>query len=80
MADIMEYLSKLEEALLRLSDGVVDPGDTEFIQDQVNELKAKIDEGLQKLIDEPHEQKNVMYGLAGIGMARQVIMFKKLFG
>lgn len=80
MSDIMEYLDDLEESLLRLSDGSVDPGDTEFVQKQIDKLKAKIDEGLEKLIDEPHEQKNIMYGLAGVSMARQVIMFKKLFG
>ena len=80
MADVLDYLQQLEEALMRLSDGSVDPGDTEFVQEQVDKLKAKIDEGLESLIDEPHEQKNIMYGLAGITMARQIIMFKKLFG
>lgn len=79
MADVLDYLQQLEEALMRLSDGSVDPGDTEFVQEQVDKLKAKIDEGLESLIDEPHEQKNIMYGLAGITMARQIIMFKKLF-
>jgi hypothetical protein len=63
-----DWILKLEQALFRVADGDVSDDDVEFIMANVPKLGDELQEQLQALVDEPHEQRNVQIALGLLAM------------
>jgi len=76
--DIKGIIERLEEMLLKLSDGTVDPGDIEFIDETLERVREFLDQGLQSIID--GHADDIALALALISSIKTLLIIMSLRG
>ena len=76
--DLMEIVTRLEQMLLKLADGTIDPGDIEFIDEQLERVREYLSQGLDGIIGE--QQENIAMALMLISMIKMWLMFQAMKG
>ena len=76
--DLMDIVTRLEQMLLKLADGTIDPGDIEFIDEQLEKVREYLSQGLDGIIGE--QQENIAMALMLISMVKMWLMFQAMKG
>lgn len=76
--DLMNIVTRLEQMLLKLADGSIDPGDIEFIDEQLEKVREYLSQGLDGIIGE--QQENIAMALMLISMIKMWLMFQAMKG
>jgi len=76
--DLMGIVTRLEQMLLKLADGTIDPGDVEFIDEQLERVREYLSQGLDGIIGE--QQENIAMALAIISSIKVILMIQAMQG
>ena len=74
--DILEVVQSLKATLMKLSDGTVDPGDVEFVDEQIARLNEFLSQGLSNLVED--QQENLALGVLVLGTIEGYLFFKAM--
>ena len=75
---ILEVLDRLEKIGYRLTDRTVDPGDIEYINEQIQNLNKYLERGLETLIDDDKEQEILAMVLLAFGTLKPWLIYQKI--
>ena len=76
--DLLELVQKLEAMIMKVSDGSIDPGDVEFIDEQLERVREWLSQGLDSIVD--GQQDNFEIALLILGLIKSYLIIMAMRG
>ena len=76
--DLLELVQKLEAMIMKVSDGSIDPGDVEFIDEQLERVREWLSQGLDSIVD--GQQDNFEIALLVLGLIKSYLIIMAMRG